>query len=434
MNSDGKFSKIQDLDLSGKIVLARVDHNVVATGKIADAFRVDSTFSLIHSISARGGFPILMTHMGRTRDKKTGHIKSGPNTAVTKVVDYLNCQLEADFVVPDLTVDPDLGITSLDLNVMAPLLERLKSRQIGGIYLPNTRWFAGEESKNEQTQLLASQMAEIADVYVNDAFGSWQAHCSTYDVALKMPSCAGYLMQKELDNLSRVLEAEKPFLAIVAGSKYDTKIGPLNKLYDKVDYLILGGVIYNAFLCAKYGIEVAGVSPEDVELAKGLVAKDTAGKILEPSVLVESQTVEKRDPSQCRLVRTSDFSPGQKYAYFLDVAPESFDDPKLAQPISQAKTIFINAVMGYTPYFWEGSARMYGLIGENHKALKLYGGGDTLNELKTLNPGMYLKALDDPSYYFFTGGGAILTAIEHGSPFGLKPVQALLHESNHNLV
>ena len=431
MSDEVKFSKIQDIDLSGKIVLARVDHNVMAAGKIADAFRVDSTFSLIHSISARGGYPILMTHVGRTRDKKTGHIKTGPNTSVTQVVDYLNCQLAGDFVVPDLVVDPELGITNLDLNIMAPLVERLKSRQIGGIYLPNTRWFAGEESKDEQTQLLATQMAEIADIYVNDAFGSWQAHCSTYDVALKMPSCAGYLMQKELENLSRVLEAEKPFVAIVAGSKYDTKIGPLNKLYDKVDHLILGGVIYNAFLCAKYGIEVAGVSPEDVEMAKGLVAKDTVGKILEPSVLVESQILDRRDPSKCRLVRTSDFSPGQKYAYFLDVAPESFDEPRLAQALAQAKTIFINAVMGYTPYFGEGSARMYNLIGENEKALKLYGGGDTLTELKNLNPGVYLKALDDPRYYFFTGGGAILTAIEQGSPFGLKPVQALLHSNGH---
>ena len=423
---NSKLPLIQDFDLAGKVVLSRVDHNVVEKGVIKDAFRIDSTFGLIHHIAARGGYPILMTHVGRTRDKKTGHIKSGPGTSVEPIVDYLNRKLEADLQVPALPIDPDLGITAIDPKVMEPMLRDLKARKIGGIYLPNTRWFAGEESKDDQTRALATEWAGLADLYVNDAFGSWQAHCSTYDVAKAMPACAGFLMQKELTNLERVLKAEAPFVAIVAGSKYDTKIGPLNALYDRVDQLILGGVIYNAFLCAKYGIEVAGVDQEDVELAKGLVEKDKSGKILEPGALVESQVLDRRDPAQCRVVKVTDFKPGQKYAYFLDVAPESFDDPRLAGPLAKAKTIFINAVMGFTPNFGEGSARMYGLIGENEKALKLYGGGDTLTELKNLQPGVYLKALDDPSYYFFTGGGAVLTAIEQGSPYGLKPVDALL--------
>ncbi|MDR2945182.1 MAG: phosphoglycerate kinase [Candidatus Adiutrix sp.] len=423
---NAKLPRIQDFDLAGKVVLARVDHNVVEKGVIKDAFRIDSTFGLIHYIAARGGYPILMTHVGRTRDKKTGHITSGPGTAVEPVVDYLNRKLEADFRIPALAADPELGITSVDAKVMEPLLRDLKARKIGGLYLPNSRWFAGEESKDGKTAALAAEWAGLADLYVNDAFGSWQAHCSTYDVAKALPACAGFLMQKELLNLERVLKAEAPFVAIVAGSKYDTKIGPLNELYERVDYLILGGVIYNAFLCAKYGIEVAGVAQEDVDLAKGLVEKDKSGKILEPGALVESKVLDRRDPGQCRVVKVADFKPGQKYAYFLDVAPESFDDPRLARPLAKAKTIFINAVMGFTPNFGEGSARMYGQIGENKTALKLYGGGDTLTELKNLQPGLYLRALDDPSYYFFTGGGAVLTAIEQGSPYGLKPVAALL--------
>ena len=423
---NSKLPLIQDYDLAGKVVLARVDHNVVEKGVIKDAFRIDSTFGLIHYIASRGGFPILMTHVGRTRDKKTGHIKSGPDTSVEPIVAYLNRKLEAGLKVPDLPVDQELGITSVDSKVMEPLLKDLRARKIGGLYLPNSRWFAGEESKDDRTKALAAEWAGLADLYVNDAFGSWQAHCSTYDVAKAMPSCAGFLMQKELLNLERVLKAEAPFVAIVAGSKYDTKIGPLNALYERVDQLILGGVIYNAFLCAKYGIEVAGVDKEDVELARGLVEKDKSGKILEPGALVESKVLDRRDPAQCRVVKVADFKPGQQYAYFLDVAPESFDDPRLAGPLARAKTIFINAVMGFTPNFGEGSARMYGLIGENEKALKLYGGGDTLTELKNLQPGLYLKALDDPSYYFFTGGGAVLTAIEQGSPYGLKPVDALL--------
>ena len=423
----GSLPKIQDFDLAGKVVLARVDHNVVGKGVIKDAFRVDSTFGLIHYISAQGGYPILMSHVGRTRDKKTGRITSGSDTSVAPVVDYLNRKLEGGFVVPDLPVDPDWGIAGLDEKIMGKALDDLKSRRVGGLYLPNTRWFAGEESKDEKSQALAAQLAEVADLYVNDAFGSWQAHCSTYGVAKAMPACAGFLMQKELANLERVLNPEAPFVAVVAGSKYDTKIGPLNKIYEKVDYLILGGVIYNAFLSAKYGIEVAGVEAEDVELAKGLVEKDKGrGKILEPGALVESQALDRRDPALCRVVRISDFQAGQKYAYFLDVAPESFDDHTISAALAEAKTIFINAVMGFTPKCGGGSARLDGRIGENKTALKLYGGGDTLTGLKNLQPGLYLKALDDPSYYFFTGGGAVLTAIEEGSPYGLKPVEALL--------
>lgn len=426
-NQLAKLPKIQDFNLEGKVVLARVDHNVVGKGLIKDAFRVDSTFGLIHYISSNGGFPVLMTHVGRTRDKKTGQIKSGPDTSVAPVVDYLNRKLEGGFVVPAFAVDPDWGIAGITEDVIGPALFDLKSRRVGGIYLPNTRWFADEESKDEKSKALAAQFAAIADLYVNDAFGSWQAHCSTYDVAKAMPACAGFLMQKELTNLEKVLNPETPFVAVVAGSKYDTKIGPLNKLYEKVDHLILGGVIYNAFLCAKYGIEVAGVDAEDVELARGLVEKDkNSGKILEPGALVESQVLDRRDPALCRVVKVSDFKAGQKYAYFLDVAPESFDDKAIGEALARAKTIFINAVMGFTPNFGKGSARMYGLIGENKAALKLYGGGDTLTELKNLQPGLYLKALDDPSYYFFTGGGAVLTAIEEGSAFGLKPVSALL--------
>ena len=427
MSNQPKVPGIQDFDLAGKIVLARVDHNVVGKkGDIKDAFRIDSTFGLIHYISSKGGFPILMSHVGRTRDKKTGQITTGPETSVEPVVNYLNRKLEAGFVVPALSIDPEWGITGLDEKVMAPMLADLKARRIGGIYLPNTRWFAGEEAKGDKAKALAAQWAALADIYVNDAFGSWQPHASTFDVAAKLPACAGFLMQKELANLDKVLNPEAPFVAVVAGSKYDTKIGPLNKIYEKVDQLILGGVIYNAFLCAKYGIEVAGVDAEDVELAKSLVEKDRAsGKILEPAALVESQLLDRRDPAQCRVVETRDFKSGQKYAYFLDVAPESFDDPAIAEPLARAKTIFVNAVMGFTPNFGEGSARLYGLIGQNEKALKLYGGGDTLTEFKNLQPGFYLKALDDPSYYFFTGGGAVLTAIEAGTPFGIKPVAAL---------
>ncbi|MDR3154489.1 MAG: phosphoglycerate kinase [Deltaproteobacteria bacterium] len=423
---DPKLPLIQNAGLEGKVVLARVDHNVVEKGVIKDAFRIDSTFGLIHFVASRGGFPVLMTHVGRTRDKKTGHIKTGPETSVAPIVDYLERKLNGGFVIPELAADPDLGIAAPDPKALEPLLKRLKSREIGGIYLPNTRWFAGEESKDDRTKALAEFLAAVADVYVNDAFGSWQPHASTFDVAAKLPPYAGFLMQKELVHLDLVLNPEPPFLGVVAGAKYDTKIGPLLKLYEKADSLLLGGVIYNAFLAAKYGVKIKGVEEEDVKLAADLVARDkSAGKILEPGVLVESPVFGERDPAKVKAARVKDFKEGQEYGYFLDIAPESFDCPRIASAISGAKTIFVNAVMGLTPAYFEGSARFYSEVGRNRAARKLFGGGDTLQELKLLTPGLYLEALDDDSYYFFTGGGAVLTAIESGA-YGIKPVKALL--------
>ncbi|MDR1039414.1 MAG: phosphoglycerate kinase [Deltaproteobacteria bacterium] len=423
---DPKLPLIQNAGLEGKVVLARVDHNVVEKGVIKDAFRIDSTFGLIHYIASKGGFPILMTHVGRTRDKKTGHIKTGPGTSVAPVVLYLERKLSGGFVVPELPVDPELGIVSLDPKSLAPLVGKLKAREIGGIYLPNTRWFAGEESKDEKTSALAESLAGIADLYVNDAFGSWQPHASTFDVAAKLPPYAGFLMQKELSHLELVLHPEPPFLAVVAGAKYDTKIGPLLKIYEKTDHLLLGGVIYNAFLSAKYGVKIKGVDEEDVKLARDLVEKDkTAGKILEPGALVESPSIETRDPARGRVVKTKDFKEGMEFGYFLDVAPESFDCPKISAAIGGAKTVFVNAVMGLASLYPEGSARFYSEVGKNKGARKLFGGGDTLQELKELTPGLYMEAMDDESYYFFTGGGAVLTAIESGA-YGIKPVKALL--------
>ena len=104
----------------------------------------------------------------------------------------------------------------------------------------------------------------------------------------------------------------------------------------------------------------------------------------------------------------------------------SFEDKDVYGIISGAKTIFVNAVMGFTPHFSAGSQALDHSIDKNSAAMKMYGGGDTLQEFKDLCPGLYLSVMDNANYYFFTGGGTVLTAIEQGSPYGLKPVQALI--------
>lgn len=426
MEIDSRLPLIQDADLVDKVVLVRVDHNVVKKGEIRDPYRIDATLGTLYNIVERGGRPIIMTHVGRPKDKKTGHITPGPDTSVEPIVEYLERKLHTKFAIPQFPVDPERGVREIDTSINWHIRD-LRAHRIGGIYLPNTRWFEGEETKGEQRDRFSRQLAGLADVYVNDAFGSWQPHASTFDVTKHLPSYAGFLMQKELINLRHILEPERPVVAVVAGSKYDTKIGPLNEIYKKVDHLILGGVIYNTYLCAKYGIRVAGVSESDIEAAKALVDQDKdAGKVTELPIVVESDSIEGRIEGKYRKVNIADFKSGDEYGYFLDVAPESFEAPGVAEAISEAKTIFVNAVMGFTPHFFEGSEKLDRTIDNNHEAQKLYGGGDTLQEFKNLSPGLYLAAMDSAQYYFFTGGGTVLKAIEEGTPYGLEPVTALM--------
>lgn len=421
-----RLSIIQEADLNGKVVLVRFDHNVVKGGVIRDPYRIDRTIGTLYYIVEQGGRPILMTHVGRPRDKKTGRIACTKDTSVEPVVRYLRDKLHADLYVPEFDIDHESGIAGISDSVYLAI-EDLKNRKIGGIYLPNTRWFRGEESEGFFRHSFAVQLAGLADVYINDAFGSWQPHVSTYDVTKYIPSYAGFLMQQEIENLNRVLNPERPFLAVVAGAKYDTKIGPLYAIYEKADSLILGGVIYNTYLCAKYGISIKGVPDEDIEAARELVDMDREHqKIIEFPYVVESETMEGKMEGRYRTISIREFKRGDQYNYILDVDPKSLNDRRVLEAILSARTIFVNAVMGFTPHFTEGSKALDETIDRNKSALKMYGGGDTLQEFKNLCPGLYLSVLDNKQYYFFTGGGTVLTAIEEGSPYGLKPVQALM--------
>ncbi len=417
---------LQDAELKDKLVLVRVDHNVVKKGKIKDPFRIDATLPTLYRIVEQGGRPILMTHVGRPRDKKSGKITEDGRASVQPIVDYLERKLAVRFVVPRVQTEGDLGIREMDKSIQKDL-RRLKERRVPGIYLPNTRCFQGEEGKGELKGRFASQLASLADVYVNDAFGSWQSHASTLDITRHLPSFAGLLMQKELCNLEQAMNPERPFLSVVAGAKYDTKIGPLRRIHERVDHLILGGVIYNAYLCAKYGVHVEGVGEADVKAAEELVTLDRdTKKILQLPGLIESDGPDAMVDGKHRTRWIRDFRAGQRYGFFLDAAPASFDDPDVKRVISSARTIFVNAVMGFVPHFTAGTERLNREISGNLHSRKLFGGGDTLQELKNLNPGLYLEALDDPSYYYFTGGGTVLKAMEEGSPYALGPVDALL--------
>jgi len=426
MNHNLSIRCLQDADLRGKIVLVRVDHNVVKKGIIYDPYRIDATLGTLYYINAKGGKIILMTHVGRPRDKKAGTINISNDTSVMPIVEYLRNKLHINVQVPEFMPHGDKGYLSIETSVNH-MIRDLKEDRIDAIYLPNTRWFAGEEAKGDEALRFAHQLAGLADIYVNDAFGSWQPHASTALVNQFLPSYAGFLMQKELMNLERIYQPEKPFVAVVAGAKFDTKIDSLFALLEKSDYLVLGGVIYNAYLCAKYGIHIRGIGDDDLEHAAKFVeyAKKYSKKMVELPYIVESDTMEGRVDGQYRTHAIKDLKKGQQLNYVLDVAKESFHDDMVVDVFHKAKTIFVNAVMGYTPHFNEGTIALDQLIDESPESVKLYGGGDTMQELKRLLPGLYIVALDSPRYYIFTGGGAVLKAIQEGSYKGIVPISKL---------
>lgn len=426
MNHNLSIRCLQDADLRGKIVLVRVDHNVVKKGVIYDPYRIDATLGTLYYINAKGGKIILMTHVGRPKDKKAGTINISNDTSVMPIVEYLRTKLHINVQVPEFTPHGDKGYLSIETSVNH-MIRDLKEDRIDAIYLPNTRWFAGEEAKGDEAIRFAHQLAGLADIYVNDAFGSWQPHASTALVNQFLPSYAGFLMQKELMNLERIYQPEKPFVAVVAGAKFDTKIDSLFALLEKSDYLVLGGVIYNAYLCAKYGIHIKGIGDDDLEHAAKFVefANKYSKKMVELPYIVESDTMEGRFDGQYRTHSIKDLKKGQHLNYILDVAKESFNDEQVVEVFHKAKTIFVNAVMGYTPHFNEGTIALDQLIDESPESVKLYGGGDTMQELKRLLPGLYIVALDSPRYYIFTGGGAVLKAIQEGSYKGIEPINKL---------
>jgi phosphoglycerate kinase len=172
---------------------------------------------------------------------------------------------------------------------------------------------------------------------------------------------------------------------------------------------------------------VSRLKDSDIALAEDLVEQDKVEhKIVELPFVVESETLEARIEGKYRTISIKDFTPGKEYSYIVDVDPSSFDEPHVVEAIDLSKTIFVNAVMGLMPHFWHGTYKMDEMIDCNRSAQKFFGGGDTLQEFKSLHPGLYQKALESPKYYLFTGGGTVLKVIEEGDPFALPTVKALI--------
>jgi phosphoglycerate kinase len=255
---------VKDIDIKGKRVLMRVDFNVpMQDGKVTDDKRIRASLPTIKYVLDQGASLILMSHLGRP--------KGGPNPefSLRPASEVLASLLGIPVKMAPDTVGPEVEAMAKDLKPGEVLM------------LENTRFYPGE-AKNDLE--LAKQMAALAEVYVNDAFGSaHRAHSSTEGVARFLPAVSGFLMEQELEYLGRATSnPERPYVAILGGAKISDKIAVVDNLLSQADKLIIGGGMANTFLAAKgYSMQDSLVETASIETAKSIMA--TSGdKLLLP--------------------------------------------------------------------------------------------------------------------------------------------------------
>jgi phosphoglycerate kinase len=384
---------VTDLDVKGKKVLVRVDFNVpIKDGKVTDDTRITAALPTIQYLLDNGAAVILCSHLGRP--------KEGPDPAYSMkpVAEHLATLISAPVKFAEDCIGP----------VAKKAAAELKPGEV--LVLENTR-FHPEETKNDPA--MAKALASLADLYVNDAFGSaHRAHASTAGVAEYLPSAAGFLMEKEIRYLGNAIaDPVRPFVAILGGAKISDKIGVINNLLNKADKILIGGGMANTFLAAKgYQMGDSLVEAEVIDQAKGLLEK-SKGKLVLPVDLVIADAFDAE--ANKKVIPVGDVPVGWRV---LDIGPETVK--AFGAEIAAAGTIVWNGPMGVFefPRFAEGT---YGVAKEvaNSKAISIIGGGDSVAAINQ-------SGLSDKITHISTGGGASLEMLE-----GLElPGVALLSE------
>ncbi len=384
-----KKLSIDKVNLKGKRVLVRVDFNVPLDEKfqITDDIRITSALPTIKKIITDGGRCILMSHLGRP--------KGGPNPkySLKPVAIHLGQLLDKDVkFAPDCIGDQVKAIVNSLINGDVLLLENLR--------------FHPEEEKN--TPAFAQQLAELGDVYINDAFGSaHRAHASTEGVTKFIKVCAsGYLMQKELDYLGEAISNPvRPFTAILGGSKISGKIDVIENLLPKVDNLLIGGgMAYTFYKAMGYEIGTSLLEAEKIELAKEMLVKfkTSKAKVILPKDNVVASEFKNESPLS---IVDSDKIPADKMG--LDIGPGTIEEFK--DVILRSKTVIWNGPMGVFEFdnFAKGTDTIAAALAEATKngAVTVIGGGDSAAAIKK-------AGLDDKVSHVSTGGGASLEFFE----------------------
>ena len=377
---------IEDVDVAGKRVFCRVDFNVPLDddGNITDDTRIQAALPTIRYLVDHGAKVILASHLGRPKGQPDPAFSLCP--VATHLSNLLNRQV---IMAPDCVGD--------NIKLLASQL------QDGGIMLLENVRFHNGETKNDPE--FAAQLAELADIYVNDAFGTaHRAHASTEGVArLLKPAVAGYLMQKELQYLGSALaDPVRPFVAILGGAKVSDKITVIENLLNKVDTLLIGGGMAYTFLKAQ-GFEVGQslIEEDRITLAADLLDKAQKANVeflLPPDHVVAEKFAA---DSPTRTVTSADFP---RQGMGLDIGPQTV--VLYQEKIRVAKTVVWNGPMGVFEFdaFARGTFAIAEALAESD-CLSIIGGGDSVAAVNKSN-------LQDKMTHISTGGGASLEFLE----------------------
>ncbi|HEX9015322.1 MAG TPA: phosphoglycerate kinase [Chloroflexota bacterium] len=376
---------IRDVDVAGKTVIVRVDFNVPQDkeGNVTDTTRIQAALPTIRYLLDRNAAVILMSHLGRPDGKVVEKLKMAP---VARELERL--------VGRPVKVAPDC---------VGPEVERMaRDLKPGEILMLENLRFHPEEEANDAG--FAKQLASLADLYVNDAFGTaHRAHASTAGIAAYLPAVAGFLMEKELSALGGILENPKrPLAAVIGGAKVSTKIKVLDSLLAKSDTLIIGGGMANTFLKAK-GIDVGKslLEEDKLEVARDLMKKaEQRGVTLGlPVDAVVAERFDADEPS--KVVDVESVPPGW---VIMDIGPRTI--AAFGEMLRPARTIFWNGPMGVfeRPKFAEGTRAIAEILA-NSGAVTVVGGGESVAAVEQMG-------YADRMTHVSTGGGASLELIE----------------------
>jgi len=386
---------IRDLDLNNKRVFIRVDFNVPLTEDgqaITDDTRIRATLPTIEYALKRHAKVILASHLGRPKGKPN------PKYSLRPVVDRLRELLDSE-----VSLDVNVGFSPDCIGeVASELAHQLESGQV--LLLENLRFHPQEEANDPQ---FSSALASLGEIYVNDAFGSaHRAHASTEGIThFLKPAAAGLLMEKELTYLGKALESpEKPFVAIIGGSKISGKIDVIDNLLDKVNTLVIVGGMAYTFQRAL-----------GVTTGKSLVEEDKIGIAAEAIAKAKANGVELLLPVDNILADS--FSPDAKTQPWdssvnfpadwqgLDIGPKTIT--AITEIVSHARTILWNGPAGVFefPKFAVGTNAIAHAVADNTAAISIIGGGDSVSAINQ-------AGVADKITHISTGGGASLEFLE----------------------
>ncbi len=376
---------IEDIEVTGKKVLVRCDFNVPLdeNGHITDENRLVGALPTIKYLSGKGAKVILCSHLGRPKGEFNMKYSLAP--VAKRLSELLGKEVKmANDVIGDSAK------------------ETVASLKDGDICLLENVRFHKEEEKNDPE--FAKQLASLADIYVNDAFGTaHRAHASTAGVAAYLPAVCGYLIEKEISIMGKALaDPARPFVAILGGAKVSDKIGVIENLLDKVDYLIIGGGMAYTFLRAKgCCIGTSICEEEKLDLARTIMEKAQQKGV---ELLLPVETVVAKEFNETSDSKTLSSEEIPEDYMGMDIGPKTIE--LFSDVIKKAKTVIWNGPMGVfeMPKFAVGTKAIAKALSETD-AVTIIGGGDSAAAVAQLG-------YADKMTHISTGGGASLEYLE----------------------